>query len=133
MILPKSMRCAVQAGANGAAIVDTAVPRPGPDEVLVRACGLNRADIALAAGHLHGAYGGVGTRLGAEWAGEVIEIGSSVHDLRVGDRVMCSGKGGFAEYAVAAHGRVGRIPHAGLSLIQAATLPSRFRPCTTRC
>lgn len=120
-----SMKAAVQAGAEGVRIAEVEIPRPGPDEVQVRvrACGLNRADLGMAAGHAHGAHGGAGTLLGLEWAGEVMEVGTAVSDLRAGDRVMCSGKGGFAEYAVADRGRVMRIPRADMGFEQAATLP----------
>jgi NADPH2:quinone reductase len=61
-----------------------------------------------------------------EWAGEVVEVGAQVPSqsgLKKGDRVMCSGGGGFAEYAVADYGRVLPIPSAQMSFEQAATLP----------
>ena len=46
-----------------------------------------------------------------EFAGEVAAIGSEVPgDIAVGQRVMASGAGGFAEYAVADWGRVAPIP-----------------------
>lgn len=118
------MKAAVQAG-SGLCLEDIAVPRPGPDEVLVkvRACGLNRADLAMLAGRSHGAYGGAGTVLGMEWSGEVAEVGANVTDLCPGDRVMGSGKGAFAEYAVSDFGRVTKIPTQTISFEQAATLP----------
>src|ERR671936_702272 len=58
--------------ANGAAIADIAKPTPKGTQVLVRvhACGLNRADLGMTKGHVHGSAGGVGTVLGMEWAGE---------------------------------------------------------------
>ena len=64
-------------GANGAAITDVAKPVPKGTQVLVRvhACGLNRADLGMTKGHVHGSAGGVGTVLGMEWAGEVAELG----------------------------------------------------------
>jgi NADPH2:quinone reductase len=102
------------------------VPKPNEVLVRVRACGLNRADLGMAAGHRHGAHGGAGTVLGMEWAGEVVEVGAEVprqSGLKKGDRVMCSGAGGFAEYAVADYGRVLPIPSAQMSFEQAATLP----------
>ncbi|HEX3142203.1 MAG TPA: zinc-binding dehydrogenase [Rhizobacter sp.] len=119
------MKAAVQAGAEGLRITDTEVPRPGADEVLVRvrACGLNRADIGMAAGHAHGSLGGPGTPLGMEWAGEVAEVGAGVKEFKPGDRVMGSGKGAFAEYAVADKGRVMALPSAAMGFEQAATLP----------
>ena len=67
---------AILAGQNGAVLGQASTPVPKPNEVLVRvrACGLNRADLGMAAGHRHGAHGGAGTVLGMEWAGEVVEI-----------------------------------------------------------
>lgn len=119
------MKAAVQAGEKGLQIQTVDIPEPGPDEVLVRvrACGLNRADLGMAAGHAHGAQGGPGTRLGMEWAGEVVRCGAHVRDHQPGDRVMGSGRGAFAEYAVADVGRVMPIPSAAMSFEQAATLP----------
>jgi NADPH2:quinone reductase len=118
------MMKAIVCGARGAVVSDVPRPAPGPDEVLVRvhACGLNRADLAMAAGKTHGAHGGEGTLLGLEWAGEIVETGSAVTELRVGQRVMCSGKGGFAEYAVADRGRAIPVPQ-DRDIVEAACLP----------
>lgn len=112
-------------GPQGPVIAQVADPSPGPREVLVRvrACGLNRADLGMAAGHRHGAAGGVGAVLGLEAAGVVAALGAGVQGLRVGDRVMCSGSGAFAELMVADAGRVTPIPGSGLDLEQAAGLP----------
>lgn len=112
-------------GPDGPRITDAPRPAPGPDDVLVRvrACGLNRADLGMAAGAKHGAAGGAGAVLGMEFAGEVAETGANVAGLRAGDRVMCSGAGGFAEYAVANAARAVPIPTAAMSFEQAATLP----------
>jgi NADPH:quinone reductase len=46
-------------GANGAAITDIAKPAPKGTQVLVRvrACGLNRADLGMTKGHVHGSAG----------------------------------------------------------------------------
>ncbi|MFO1200351.1 MAG: zinc-binding dehydrogenase, partial [Burkholderiaceae bacterium] len=112
-------------GPDGPRITDAPRPAPGPDDVLVRvrACGLNRADLGMAAGAKHGAAGGAGAVLGMEFAGEVAETGANVAGPRAGDRVMCSGAGGFAEYAVANAARAVPIPTAAMSFEQAATLP----------
>jgi NADPH:quinone reductase len=64
---------AVTIGANGVEISDVAKPTPGAHDVLVhvRANALNRADVIMASGHMHGSRGGVGAVLGLECAGEV--------------------------------------------------------------
>lgn len=127
--IPSTMRAAVQAGADGAQMRTVAVPAPGATELLVRvrASSLNRADLGLAAGHAHGASGGPGTVLGLEWAGEVVAVGEAVTDHAVGDRVMCSGLGGFAEYAVADCRRTFPLPTPSMDWSQAACLPIALR------
>jgi NADPH2:quinone reductase len=100
-------------------------PTPKPNEVLVRvrAASLNRADLGVASGHQHGAVGGPGTIIGLEFAGEIAGVGADVRGLKEGDRVMCSGSGGYAEYAVADWGRASPVPDANMSWVQATTLP----------
>jgi len=110
---------------GGVEIREVAKPTPGPDQVLVRvrAAGLNRADLQVASGRSHGAIGGAGTIVGLEFAGEVEAVGSAVKAVRPGDRVMATGSGGYAEYAVADWGRVSPVPANNMSWEQAATLP----------
>jgi NADPH:quinone reductase len=113
-------------GANGAEIAEIAKPSPKGTQVLVRvrACGLNRADLGMTKGHVHGSAGGVGTVLGMEWAGEIAEVGPDARGVKPGDRVMGSGGAAFAEYTLADHGRLFRIPgNANMSFEDAATLP----------
>jgi NADPH:quinone reductase-like Zn-dependent oxidoreductase len=108
---------------KGLEIRDIAQPKPKPHEILVqvRAAGLNRADLNAARGV--GGHGAVGATLGLDWAGEVVETGSEVlGGFKPGDRVMCAGAGGYAEYAVADWGRVCPIP-ANFAFERAATLP----------
>ncbi len=116
---------AMVVGDNGLELRDVPVPVPGPGEVLVRvrAAGLNRAELAIAAGHAHGAIGGSGARIGLEWAGEVAAVGTGVPGVHEGDRVMCSGNGGYAEYAVTDYGRISALPDSNMGWEQAATLP----------
>ena len=90
--------------------------------VKVHACGLNRADLGMTKGHVHGARGGVGTVLGMEWAGEVAELGPEAKGVKVGDRIMGSGAAAFAEYTLADHGRLFRAP-SNMNFDEAATLP----------
>ncbi len=112
----------------GVRVRDVPEPEPTAEQVLVRvrACGLNRADLAVAAGHSHGSIGGVGTVVGMEFAGEVAAVGAAVPSatgVKPGDRVMCSGAAGYAEYAVADWGRVSPVPSGSMGWEQASTLP----------
>jgi NADPH2:quinone reductase len=120
----ETMKAAVIAG-SGIEVRDVPKPKPGASQVLVRvrAAGLNRADLIMASGHMHGGAGGPGTVLGLEFAGEVEAVGSDVKGVTPGQRVMCSGNGGYAEYAVTDWGRVAAIPANNMSYEQAATLP----------
>jgi NADPH:quinone reductase len=110
---------------GGVEVREVAKPTPGPEQVLVRvrAAGLNRADLQVASGHSHGTIGGAGTIVGLEFAGEVDAVGSAVTAVKPGDRVMATGSGGYAEYAVADWGRVSPVPANNMSWEQAATLP----------
>jgi len=109
---------------QGLALRDIQQPRPKPNEVLVRvrAASLNRADLITARGLPHGSHAGIGAPVGLEWAGEVVETGAEAKGYSAGDRVMCSGTGGYVEFAVSDFGRVNPMPD-GLSFEQAATLP----------
>jgi NADPH2:quinone reductase len=117
------MKAAV-VGENALEIRDVPQPKPKPNEILikVRAIGLNRAE-------LPGAYGSGHTRVtgtipGIECSGEVVAVGAEVRGVNVGDRVMASGQGTYAEYTVVDWGRTTPIPANNMSWEQAATLPS---------
>ena len=133
-------------GTVGIEVADLEKPTPKPNEVLirVRASTLNRADLIVASGRRHGAVGGAGARIGLECAGEVEAVGSDVTGLKPGDRVMATGPGGIAEYAVTDSGRVHKIPANNMTFEQAACYPvalgtmhnaivtaGRFRPGET--
>lgn len=111
-------------GENGLEIGEVARPEPKPHEILVRVrtAALNRADLAVAAGASHGAMGGAGTIPGLEFAGEIEAMGSDVTGWKIGDRVMCTGAGGYAQYAVTDHLRALPMPD-GFDFDRAATLP----------
>lgn len=110
---------------DGVEVQDVPKPDPSSSQVLVRvrAAGLNRADLIMASGRMHGSAGGPGTVLGLEFAGEVAAVGKDVEGIKPGDRVMCSGSGAWAEYSLADWGRVAKIPANNMSYEQAATLP----------
>ena len=112
-------------GDAGVEVRDLEKPVPKPNEVLilVRASTLNRADLIVAAGHRHGAVGGVGARIGLECAGEIEAVGSEVAGFKPGDRVMATAPGGIAEYAVTDFARVHAIPANNMTYEQAACFP----------
>ena len=109
----------------GIQIVDVDTPSPKDEEVLVKvhACGLNRADLVVADGGVHGSAGGNGTIVGMEFSGEIVKCGEKVKNLSIGDRVMCSGASAWAEYAIADHGRAIKIPDNNMDFITASSLP----------
>ena len=116
---------AVVIGENGLEMRDVAKPEPKSAEVLTKisACGLNRADALMAAGAFHGSSGSAGAVIGMEWSGDVVAVGNDVKNFSPGDRVMCAGSGGYAEYAVSDYGRTMKIPDTDMTYEQAATFP----------
>lgn len=108
---------AIVSGAEGARLADITTPRPQPNEILVRvkAASLNRADLA-------GLAAKDGKVIGMEWAGEVVEAGAQAGGWKPGDRVMCTGTGAYAEYAVTDGGRACRIPDTALPYEDASIL-----------
>jgi NADPH:quinone reductase len=120
---------AITAQANGIGLAERPIPTPNPQQVLVRvrAAGLNRADLAMASGKSHGGKGGPGAPIGLEWAGEVVAVGSAVTGIEIGSGVMCTGAGGYAEYAVADHRQALAIPKSPPDFTAAAALPIALR------
>jgi NADPH2:quinone reductase len=102
---------------EGARLAELPVPEPKPHEILVRvkAASLNRADLAALAAK-------DGKVIGMEWAGEVVEAGAQAGPHQKGDRVMCTGSGAYAEYAVTDGGRACKIPDPSLPYEQATIL-----------
>lgn len=115
---------AVISSPDGAIVAEQPLPKPGPDEVLVRvrAAALNRADLGMLRGGSHGRTGGMGLPLGLEWAGEIVAQGEAVTGWKTGDRVMATGGGAYAEYTLGAPRRMYAIPE-GMNFETAATLP----------
>jgi NADPH:quinone reductase len=86
------------------------IPSAGPRDAILRlrASGVNFIDVY----HRVGLYNvSLPFTLGMEGAGEVVEIGSEVRDLEVGDRVAYQGvAGSYAQYAKVPAERLVRVP-----------------------
>ena len=122
------MKSVQTAGVNAVEVVEVARPTPGPADALVRvrACGICGTDTTFLhmGGFPRNAQLGGEMRpvvLGHEAAGEVVEVGAEVADLKVGDRVVvnpqsgnsgiigCGGaQGGMNEYLLLEDVVVGR-------------------------
>jgi len=84
-------------------------PKAGPDDIIIRvkAVGICGSELPLFERGLPAqavkAQGLVETSmdmLGHEWSGEVVEVGSNVTSIEVGEKVLQGGYGGFLEYYV---------------------------------
>lgn len=87
--IPATMRAAVLFGPDDLRVVDKPVPRPGPGEVLIRVamCGTCGSDLRMARQPMpdQPPYGEFTP--GHEWTGTVAELGPTVDEVAVGDRV----------------------------------------------
>jgi NADPH2:quinone reductase len=105
MALPDLMNYIEATPAGGPEVMRIAVgpvPKPKPDEVLIRvlAAGVNRPDVLQRRG-LYPPPPNASPVLGLEVAGEVAALGRDVTGLKVGDRVCAlTNGGGYAEYCV---------------------------------
>lgn len=83
-------------------LAEISAPSLGPDEVRIRvqAASVNRADLLTRAGAHPPATASGPAIAGLDAAGEVVEVGSRVDTIRVGDRVMAIVAGGLAEEVV---------------------------------
>jgi NADPH:quinone reductase-like Zn-dependent oxidoreductase len=120
---------------------DQPEPEPGPNDVKirVRATSLNRLDIFMREGS-HGTRITPPEILGRDICGEVVAYGSEVRGMQVGDRVVASGSGSYAEYALAPAEQTfalpdactfddgGALPTAGLTAYQMVINRARVRP-----
>src|SRR5438874_9784098 len=100
--------------------VERPVPRPGPGELLIKvaAAGVNRADILQRQGK-YPPPPGASDLPGLEVSGTIEELGASVAEFAVGDRVcaLLAG-GGYAEYVAAPAPQCLPLPR-GLDLVSA--------------
>ena len=120
---------AVTLGDDGVEIKELPNPEPTSEQVLVkvRSCGLNRSDLLETQGQSFGHTGGDTKIIGGEFAGEIVELGEGVVDLKVGDKVMCRGGSGWAEYAVANHKRAIKFNPEQISWEQAASIQGNLQ------
>ena len=120
---------AVTLGDDGVEIKDLPNPEPTSEQVLVKvkSCGLNRSDLLETQGQSFGHTGGDTKIIGGEFAGEIVELGEGVEDLKVGDKVMCRGGSGWAEYAVANHKRAIKFNPEQISWEQAASIQGNLQ------
>ena len=124
--IPSSMLAVVAPQPDGAeelALVERPVPRPGPNEVLIKigAAGVNRPDILQRRG-LYPPPAGAPDILGLELAGEVVEAGGGAEELMGQKLCALVAGGGYAQYSVAPVGTCLPVPKA-LSLVEAAAMP----------
>src|SRR5690554_3455871 len=103
-------------------------PQPGPNEVLVRieAAGVNRPDVLQRKGNYPAPKNAPADIPGLEIAGTIVELGSNVKSMHIGDPIcaLISG-GGYAEYAIAPAPQCLPIPR-GIDWVEAASLPETF-------
>jgi NADPH2:quinone reductase len=101
-------------------LVDCPVPSPAAGEVVIQiaACGVGYVDALVSLGRYQ-VKPPLPHTPGQEAAGRIMALGDGVKDLAVGDRVMATVRGGFAQYAVAPAAGTLRIPDA-MGLEQAA-------------
>jgi NADPH2:quinone reductase len=108
-------------------LTETVLPAPASHQLLIKvaAAGLNRADLMQANGK-YPPPPGASAILGMEVAGEVVKVGPDCTAFKVGDMVcaLLPG-GGYADYAVADERCTLPVP-AGLSLVEAASLPEAY-------
>ncbi len=104
------------------------LPKPKETQILVKvkASALNRADILQREGFYPAPKNSPERILGLEFAGEVAEIGESVNDFEVSDRVFGITSGGAqAEFLLTEESLLTKIP-ANLSFTEAAAIPEAF-------
>lgn len=108
-------------------IIDVENPDCGSEEVKVRVhkAGMNFADLMMRQG-LYGNAPNFPFTPGFETSGKVMEVGSRVDSVEVGDRVIAmTGNGGFAEEVVVSPNRIVKIPDS-MSFDAAASIPVTY-------
>jgi putative PIG3 family NAD(P)H quinone oxidoreductase len=112
----------------GLVVAERPDPVPGPGEVLVRVhgAGLNRADLAQAAGRYPAPAGSPADVPGLEFAGIVVGLGAGVSSPALGARVFgIAGGGAQAELLTVPAGQCAPVPER-LDLVAAGGVPETF-------
>lgn len=137
MAVPSSMRAVLvrdgKGPSNALYIGDTPTPRlaeaPHSTEsvlVQVKAFGLNRMDLLQREGK-YPPPPGASSILGVEFSGKVVDVGSEVKDMGMGEEVFGLTTGGaYAEYVCIPASMVLKKP-ASLSWVEAASMPEGRR------
>jgi len=101
------MKKAVYHGIRDIRIEEVPEPSPGSDEVKIKVqyCGICGSDLHE---YLHGLF--PESSFGHEICGEITAVGPGTTGFEVGDHVVASQKGGFAERMVASQDQVLTIP-----------------------
>ncbi len=125
MSLPETMSALIGRAGETWRLERVPVPGlfPGHALVRVRAAGVNRADLSMLEGsYLTSLDAPVDYPAGLELAGEVVAITDEVQGLAVGDRVMGTTLGAFADYAAVNHRHLLPVPE-GVPWEVAGALP----------
>ncbi|MFH0172766.1 alcohol dehydrogenase catalytic domain-containing protein [Streptomyces cacaoi] len=125
-LMPETMTALFGGTGPDWAVRQAPVPQPGPGQIVVRAraAALNNADASMLAA-ADPTSGGTGKeyRAGYEFAGEVAAVGDGVGAPVVGERVMGTTPGSFAQYVLADHRHVLPVPDE-LAHEEACALPT---------
>jgi len=130
MSLPPKMRAVEVSAPGGPEVlkpVERPVPAPKAGEILIKvaAAGVNRPDVLQRMG-LYAVPPDASDLPGLEVAGQIVSVGPSVKEFRVGENVCALVHGGgYAEYCIAPEATALPIPK-GLSAVEAASLPETF-------
>lgn len=119
----RAINCKGHGGTDILEVITTSIPKPGPDQLLVRvkAAALNRADLLQRQGKYPPPVG-ESPILGLELAGEVSELGENVQGFKIGDRVFGLVAGGaYADYCLLHQDLAFHMPE-NLSFIEAAAI-----------
>lgn len=125
MSIPGRQKAIIITAAGGPEVLqlaDMPTPRPGPHQVLIRiaAAGINRHDCNQRSAGVHHDGNPVP---GLEASGVVAQLGESVADFAIGDRVMALLQGGgYAGFAIADAALVMKVPDT-LDMVEAAGVP----------